>query len=269
MIGDFIIIHLTFLVPGNGRVIVKRQIPGGDFLNQIMQMFNFSSDNGPGHLFTNLFMQFMNQTTSVFAPFMGLSGGDPLGLFNNVMQQFMAVFAQVTGLWSNTVSRQMDMWSSNVPASDALEFQVINKSMSEMHRIQKNVELLSTLASKRDDKSFRETREETYVMMNNLWRCFDVEGHPDTNMRIRIDSGKKFTPEDYQLNMVAIHNEVVALWRMLSDRIVYDMRHPGGPHVYGHCPGSATPTTTESSSFPQPPSSSPRSDGSGIEFEES
>lgn len=262
-----------FSSTGHGRVIVKRQVPGADFLNQIMQLFNFSSDNGPGHLLTNMFMQFMNQTTSVFAPFLGMTGGDPLALFNNIMQQFMGVFAQVTGLWSNTVSRQMDTWSTSVPVSDALEYQVMNKSIRDMHRIQENVELLSTFASERNEKRFIEVLDETRSFMDNLWRCFDVEGLSDINLKLRIDSSKGMTPDDYHRSMVSLQEEILSLWRMLSDRIVYDMRHPGGPHVYGHCPGSPTTTTTESSdslsSPSQPSSSSTSSSRSGIEFDES
>lgn len=243
-----------------------------------MQVFNFSGDGGPGHMFTNMFMQFMNQTTSIFAPFMGMTGGDPLSLFNNIMQQFMSVFGQVTGLWSNTVGRQIEMWSSSLPPNDQIEFQLVNKSVADMHRIQMNVESLSSYAVKGDEKSFRELLSKTRRMMDNLWQCFNQDEHTETmSMRMirRIDS-KSLTKEDYQRELVKIQEEIIALWRMISDRIVHDMSHPSEDRLYGHCSGSAvdwsTTTSTEASlqaSSPGTEATSLRSTASSIEFEES
>jgi len=239
-----------------------------------MQLFNVSSDGGPGHMFTNVFMQFLNQTSAIFAPFFGISGGDPLALFNGVIQQFLSVFAQITGLWSNTVSRQMDMWSSNVAPKDALEFDLVNRSIIEMNRIQNNVELLALHATKGNEQAFKETFAQTRGLMDRLWACFDPDVHgPEVVMRQvrRTGQRRRMRPEEYQRQMMVLQEEIVSLWRMISDRIMHNLKNPDVPHVYGPCyqgspintPESTPESSTKSSGTSPSESSNRRGRGQG------
>lgn len=201
-------------------------------------MFNINSDGGPGYQITQLFMTFLNQTTSFLAPFLGMAGGNPLAFFNGIIQQFMAVFGQVTGLWSNTVNRQMQLWSASLPPPQTPEYEMVNKTIVDLSRVQGEVEKLPLLASSRNEQVFKETATRARLMMDTIYRCMDGRTHPFLLPRQSLFPPRPLTPAELGQLTLQYQEEIINLWRLISNRIAYDMRHPFRPLPYGCHPPS-------------------------------
>jgi hypothetical protein len=220
-------------------------------------MFNFSADGGPGQMLTGLFTTFLNQTSGLFGPMLGTQGGDGINFFNQLVQQFMTVFGQVSGLWSNRVSRQMASGKSSV--SQLPEYELIQTSVSSLSQVNSRIQRMQKLASSSQPQvqvlvnEMRDTRK----LMNDLWKCVDGIQRPELD--VTQTEGQQLTRTRRRIVM-QMQNELIQMWRRVSDRILTDVAdYPQSmdnctalaacmEQVFGRPRPEQTTTTTQSSS---------------------
>ena len=202
---------------GDGRTIIRRQTPQSDFVNQILSMFNFSADGGPGQMLTNFFTAFLNQASALFGPFLGSRGGDGINFFNQLAQQFLTVFGQVSGLWSNMVNNQLTEWrSSSLPDDNTSEFDVLEESASRLRDADKTLKDLINSDDSTNSSSIDETRQLLYQTRESLGvdRLF---GSPQ--LASRLQSERRNAGNSQKGDEVQLSQELVRLWCYLSARI--------------------------------------------------
>lgn len=206
-------------IAAGGRVIAKRQAPQSDFVNRMLSMFNFSGDGGPGQMLTGLFTMFLNQTSGLFGPMLGTQGGDGINFMNQLVQQFMTVFGQLSGLWSNRVSRQMASGSSSV--SELPEYELIQTSASSLSQVNSRIQRMQKLAKAPSSQSSSQVlvneMRKTRKLMNDLWLCVDGIQRPDlnlttTNRQQLLRTGRRI--------MMQMQDELIQLWRLVSDQVL-------------------------------------------------
>lgn len=238
----------------------KRQAPQSDFVNRILSMFNFSADGGPGQMMTGLFTMLLNQTSSIFGPLVGTTGGDGMNFFNQIAQQFMSVFGQMSGLWSNRVARQMASWRNSIPERDMPEYELVRTSSSRLSEVGSRLQQIQKMSLV--PEMVRQVSEMRQAM-NNVWQC--VGGEPRSQMPLKVTAMTDAQVVSNAKQMVVqMQEELVILWRLLSEQIVADISHansaPGCKSV-AEC--MANPSSTVS-----PDSTSLPASTETIEFEE-
>ena len=149
--------------------VVRRQAPQSDIVSQLMSMFNFTADGGPGQMLTSIFTSLMNQTSSLFGPFVGSRGGDGIAFFNQLMQQFMSVFGQMSGLWTNRVSRQT---AAEQPV-DAVEREMSETSADSLAPIGDRIHQMKRMAATASPLQLLDHMLETRRLMSEVLGCMN------------------------------------------------------------------------------------------------
>lgn len=220
-----------------GKSIVKRQTQSEsphDFVSSVMQLFNVTADGGPLQMVSSLFMQFLNSTASLVSPFLGMqSMSDPTSIFNNIMQQFLSMFGQVSGLWSNTVNNQMKVWQ-NSKNKDQVEYEIIDTLVGKLKLAQSNLgeimSINSTFTNGKMNKTMTTARKniddnvlinkrliEVHKLLDEIWKCFDLQSdrvnHHHNSLELLPPGGQEVP------NVIELHEEILALWPLLSKYI--------------------------------------------------
>lgn len=170
-------------------------MPGNDFVSSVMQMFNVNADGGPLQMVSSLFMQLINSTASMVSPLLGgMQGsvpGDSMSFFNSIMQQFMSMFGQMSGMWSNTVNNQMKEWESTVKMADkstldTREYEIIESLVKRMKRAQENVDKLIKNRDTSSDLWTRERMIHVNTLMNDVVQCLASKGYVDVPYEVNL-----------------------------------------------------------------------------------
>lgn len=179
-------------------------------------MFNFSADGGPGQMLTNFFTAFLNQTSALFGPFLGSRGGDGINFFNQLAQQFLSVFGQVSGLWSNMVNNQLTEWRSSLPNDNTSEFDVLEESASRLRDADKNLKNLINSYDSTNSSSIDETKQLLDKTRQSLGA--DVRfGSSRLASKLKANQRNAGIPE--KGDEIQLSQELVRLWCYLSARI--------------------------------------------------
>ena len=215
-------------------------------------------------MLTGLFTMFLNQTSSLFGPLVGGGGGDGINFFNQLMQQFMSVFGQVSGLWSNRVSRQMASWHDSIGEKDLPEYERVQTSVSSLSHMGSRLQTLSTASVPvlAMVKQIKETRQ----LMNDVWKCVDGVQRPELTLNVTVMGDEQLVRQGQQMIM-QMQAELVHLWRLVSEQIVADVNHSKSAPDCKSVVECMVQTAMDSQA-PPPESTSQSSSTQTIEFEE-
>ena len=241
-----------------------------------MQLFNVTADGGPLQMMSSFFMQFLNTTASFMAPFLGMQGiGDPTSIFNTITQQFLSMFGQVSGLWSNTVNNQMVQWRrslSPIPEFE-VEYEVIDQLVGKMVQAQSYLDKISmatngtapggTNPSNGDnyDETMAKRASEARRLIKDVWKCLSSAGYDPYSEYGSMSTNRASPPPppppppssssrgSQVPNILHLQEEMLYLWPLLSRHISDETLNHGkvGHRCLNHCfDQSATTITTTS-----------------------
>lgn len=282
----------------NGKSIYKRQTQQqgpNDFVTSVMQLFNVTADGGPLQMMSSFFMQFLNTTASFVAPFLGMSsGGDPTSLFNSITQQFLSMFGQVSGLWSNTVNNQMNQWRKSISPVDEPEYEVIDRLVGKMQQAQGHLENISSVGNQTNstshvtlDQSTIKRANEARKLIKEVWMCLKSVGYDPYSQYGHEPIGEIDLPPSNNNhhrtmpNVIQLQEDMLYLWPLLSRHISDESLNHGksGHRCLEHCfdlasePRTSTEETAVESDLTTKkssvPSESSTTNSGEIEFEES
>lgn len=219
-----------------------QQMPGNDFVSSVMQMFNLNADGGPLQMVSNMFMQLINSTASMMSPLLGgMQGsvpGDSMSFFNSIMQQFMSMFGQMSGLWSNTVNNQMKEWESTVKmadkfTSDPREYEIVESLVKRMKRAQDDVDKLVKNSDK-DDSLTRERVIHVNTLMNDVVHCLSSRGYIDMTYHVNL-----LPPDGRDASrVIELQENILQMWpivsRVITHEQLYHHAHPFTSTNSGH-----------------------------------
>lgn len=195
-------------------------------------------------MLTNLTTALLNQMSALFGPLLGTRGGDGINFLNQLAQQFMSVFGQVSGLWSNRVSRQMATLRSSMLEKEGPEFELIQTSASELSRLTSQLQQLQNRSDKQSDGL---VMAETRIKLDSVWRCLKETARPN---QVVSATNRDMRPLQ-QEKLMQMEAETLQLWRLVSQQLA---THTNCTESWVACPSVAECLSQASGGKVQSPS---------------
>lgn len=202
-----------------------------DFFSNVMKMLMPNADGGPGQMFSSFFMNILNQTSSMLAPFFGMSGGsgDPTTVLNGVAQQVLQVMSQMTMMFSNSGNSQFKTMSRMQPDQDDREYVLIKDSVERMNTVQNHISQVSSSfpngpGDKRGVDRLLVHLEEAQKIMDTVWKSLDENYRKlMSNDTLPFMTGIDLDSDAMRTILIDVQNEMKNIWKALSFRMQEDM----------------------------------------------